>query len=159
MTALQTLTGTPIGHPAAADGQAKTVYDALMQPSEKLRQVDVTDFLQRELARADHAHCEVPATPEQLEGWIEQGVAKVAEQYSTYLQERHAGGPRRFFSSRSHALYFLQHVAPTKLVDGAWLYGLLPHWADYRFHGLIRTYLEELGDGEPALNHVALYKN
>lgn len=159
MTSLQTLTGTPIGHPAVADGdQAKTVYDTLMQPSEKLRQVDVVDFLQRELARADHAHCEVPTAPEQLEGWIEQGVAKVAEQYSTYLQERHAGGPRRFFSSRSHAMYFLQHVAPTKLVDGAWLYGLLPQWADYRFHGLIRTYLEELGDGEPALNHVALYK-
>lgn len=158
MTSLQTLTGTPIGHPAVADGQAKTVYDTLMQPSEKLRQVDVVDFLHRQLACADLENCEVPSTPEQLEDWIGQGVANVAEQYSAYLQERHAGGPRRFFSSRSHALYFLQHVAPTKLVDGAWLYGLLPHWADYRFHGLIRTYLEELGDGEPALNHVALYK-
>lgn len=159
MTSLQTLTGTPIGHPAVADGDpAKTVYDALMQPSEKLRQVDVTDFLQRELARADHANGEVPTTPEQLEGWIEQGVARVAEQYSAYLQERHAGGPRRFFSGRSHAMFFLQHVAPTKRVDGAWLYGLLPHWADHRFHGLIRTYLEELGDGDPALNHVALYQ-
>src|SRR5690606_30288945 len=44
------------------------------------------------------------------------------------------------------------------LVDGAWLFGLLEHWADYRFHGLVRTYLEELGDGDPALNHVSLYR-
>ncbi|RON57829.1 iron-containing redox enzyme family protein [Pseudomonas frederiksbergensis] len=159
MTLLQTLTGTPIGGPAVTDGnQAKSVYDALLQPSEKLQQVDAVAFLHRELARAKHASCEVPIRPEQLEAWIGQGVANVAEQYSAYLQERHAGGPRRYFTGRSHALYFLQHVAPTKLVDGAWLYGLLPHWADYRFHGLIRTYLEELGDGEPALNHVCLYK-
>lgn len=159
MTHLQTLTGTPIGRPVATDSnQTKTVYDALMQPSEALRDVDVVDFLRQQLARAEHAECEVPGNPQALEDWIGQGVANVAEQYSAYLQERHAGGPRRFFTGRSHALYFLQHVAPTKLVDGAWLYSLLPQWADYRFHGLIRTYLEELGDGEPALNHVALYK-
>jgi hypothetical protein len=55
-------------------------------------------------------------------------------------------------------MYFIQRVAPTKLVDGAWLFGLLAHWSDYRFHGLVRTYLEELGDGDPALNHVSLYR-
>ncbi|PKH26079.1 hypothetical protein BI292_12220 [Pseudomonas sp. 43NM1] len=159
MTLLQTLTGTPVGHPVVADAnQTKAIYEALMQPSEKLRQVDVVDFLQQQLALADHETCDVPAMPEHLEDWIGRGVGKVAEQYAAYLKERHAGAPRRFFAGRSHAMYFLQHVAPTKLVDGAWLYGMLPHWADYRFHGLIRTYLEELGDGDPALNHVSLYK-
>jgi len=120
--------------------------------------VDVVDFLNQQLALADCEVCEIPATAEQLQGWIGQGVAQVAEQYAAYLKARHAGGPRQFFSGRSHAMYFLQHVAPTKLVDGAWLYAMLPQWADYRFHGLIRTYLEELGEGDPALNHVSLYK-
>jgi hypothetical protein len=49
-------------------------------------------------------------------------------------------------------------VAPTKLVDGAWLYGMLKHWANPDFYPLIRTYLEELGDGVPDKNHVTLYR-
>ena len=49
-------------------------------------------------------------------------------------------------------------MAPTKLVDGAWLYGLLQRWDDARFTALIQTYLEELGDGLPEKNHVVLYR-
>jgi hypothetical protein len=66
--------------------------------------------------------------------------------------------PRRYFGSKSHALYFLKNVAPTKLVDGAWLYGTLPRWENPDFHPLIKTYLEELGDGVPDKNHVTLYR-
>ena len=55
-------------------------------------------------------------------------------------------------------MYFLQCVAPTKQVDGAWLYGLLRYWQDQRFDGLLTTYLEELGDGEAAQNHVVIYR-
>lgn len=68
------------------------------------------------------------------------------------------GEPRRYFRNRAHALYFLRGVAPTKLVDGAWLHGLLPHWHEQRFQGLVRTYLEELGEGVPAQNHVLIYQ-
>jgi hypothetical protein len=68
------------------------------------------------------------------------------------------GGGRRYFLNKAHALYFLQCVAPTKQVDGAWLYGVLAHWRDYRYDGLLTTYLEELGDGEPTQNHVAIYQ-
>ncbi|MNJ31020.1 hypothetical protein D3C77_256400 [compost metagenome] len=75
-----------------------------------------------------------------------------------YLQDRRQGEPRRYFLNRSQALYFLQQVAPTKKVDGAWLYGMLKHWQDPRYHGLIRTYLEELGDGVAACNHVLIYQ-
>lgn len=74
------------------------------------------------------------------------------------MDARNAGGARRYFSSKSHALYFLKSVAPTKLVDGAWLYGLLPRWNDVRFAPLIRIYLEELGEGVAEKNHVALYR-
>jgi hypothetical protein len=83
----------------------------------------------------------------------------VARRYQTYLDGRRAGSGRSYFANRAHALYFLQHVAPSKLVDGAWLYGTVKHADDWRFHGLIRTYLEELGDGDPALNHVVLYRH
>ncbi|MDQ3201419.1 MAG: iron-containing redox enzyme family protein, partial [Pseudomonadota bacterium] len=93
-----------------------------------------------------------------LQSFVEQHSADVARQYADYLQRRKAGGPRQFFSNKSHALFFLQAVGPTKLVDGAWLYGLLQHWRDPRFEGLICTYLEELGDGNPAQNHVVIYR-
>jgi hypothetical protein len=44
------------------------------------------------------------------------------------------------------------------MVDGAWLFGLLPRWSDARFLALIQTYLEELGEGLPTKNHVTLYR-
>src|SRR5690606_35265029 len=37
-------------------------------------------------------------------------------------------------------------------------YGLLPQWQDDRFRALIRIYLEELGEGRPADNHVSMYR-
>ncbi len=83
---------------------------------------------------------------------------QTAQAYRRYLDERQAGAPRRYFSCRAHAMYFLRAVAPTKLVDGAWLFGLLPRWQDPRLAPLIRIYLEELGCGAAAQNHVLLYK-
>jgi hypothetical protein len=90
--------------------------------------------------------------------WIDAGMAQTGEAYRAYLEQRKLGGARRFFPTRSHALHFLGAVAPTKLVDGSWLYGLASHWQDARFLPLIRTYLEELGDGAMDKNHVALYR-
>jgi hypothetical protein len=103
--------------------------------------------------------CDLPDDLAGLEQWVAANSRRVAQGYGEYLSQRRDGAPRRFFKNRAHALYFLRHVAPSKLVDGAWLYGTLKHAADWRFHGLIRTYLEELGDGEPGLNHVVLYRN
>jgi hypothetical protein len=100
----------------------------------------------------------MPADPRFLAAWLARGHEAVACAYRRYLDERHAGAPRRFFRNRSHALHFLKSVAPTKLVDGAWLYGLLPRWADPRLAPLIRIYLEELGDGTPSQHHVLLYR-
>ncbi len=69
-----------------------------------------------------------------------------------------SGRDAALFRQPCHALWFLQQVAPTKAVDGAWLHGALWHWQDPRFHGLIRTFLEELGDGDPRCNHVLIYQ-
>jgi len=111
---------------------------------------------QIELARAEP--CDLPDAVRELQGWIESRAETVGIAYREYLAARKNGAPRRYFTNKSHALYFLKGVAPTKLVDGAWLYGLLPRWEDPGFHPLIKTYLEELGDGVPDKNHVTLYR-
>lgn len=101
---------------------------------------------------------DLPATPDELEGWLQAGLADTGLRYRDYLARRKGGAPRQYFTSRAHALYFLRSVAPTKLVDGAWLYGLLKDMGNPRLSDLIFTYVEELGDGDPAKNHVLLYQ-
>jgi hypothetical protein len=115
--------------------------------------------LNSQLTDAQALPCPIPQDPSTLAQWIADNAATVGNDYSEYLRQRHDGAGRRFFSNKAHALYFLQQVAPAKLVDGAWLFGTVKHSADWRYRGLIRTYLEELGDGDPSLNHVTLYRN
>ncbi|MHA6194097.1 iron-containing redox enzyme family protein [Pseudomonas wadenswilerensis] len=115
-------------------------------------------WLTEQLRSADALADDLPAQPRQLAAWVESRSVDVARQYADYLQARRAGAPRRMFSGRAHALYFLQQVTPTKCVDGSWLHGVLAHWDDPRYHGLIRIYLEELGDGDPACNHVVIFR-
>jgi len=157
MTALQNLARSsaqlvPVTTPA------RDLYQALMYRPDGDTLGAAHEYLQERLEEAAQVPGGIPEQVDQLEQWVAQNAAEVAEQYAAYLKGRHEGAPRRFFSNRSHALFFLRSVAPTKLVDGAWLYSTLGHWADGRYHGLIRTYLEELGDGEPAQNHVVLYR-
>jgi hypothetical protein len=116
------------------------------------------DYLAAQIAAVRDIPADLPATLDALPAWIEERTEAVGLQYRDYLAARKNGAPRRYFGSRSHALYFIQGVAPTKLVDGAWLYGLLKHWDNPDFHPLIKTYLEELGDGVPDKNHVTLYR-
>lgn len=115
-------------------------------------------WLAAQLRRADALGDDLPDAFDDLDAWTERRAAAVGRHYADYLAARRNGEPRRMFSGRAHALYFLQQVAPTKCVDGAWLHGALEHWADPRYHGLIRTYLEELGDGDPACNHVVIFR-
>ena len=119
---------------------------------------DARRFLREQLQQCAAYPLDLPSDPEQLETHVLRSNARTARTWRDYLLTRKQGQPRRYFSSRAHALYFLRNVAPTKLVDGAWLYGTLKHQQDPRMHGLIRTYLEELGNGEPEQNHVVLYK-
>ncbi|WP_436128986.1 iron-containing redox enzyme family protein [Acidovorax sp. LjRoot117] len=102
---------------------------------------------------------DLPADPADLTTWMTTNVERVHTEYQSYLQSRKEGAPRRYFGNRAHALYFLRQVSPTKLVDGAWLYGLCAHAANPRLSNLVTTYLEELGNGEPDKNHVTLYRN
>ena len=115
-------------------------------------------FLERCLADAQALPVDLPQDPAQLDDWSQRHVRAVGVAYQQYLAGRKAGAPRQYFASKAAALSFLRAVAPTKLVDGAWLFGVLPRWQDVAFHGLIRTYLEELGDGVADKNHVAIYQ-
>jgi len=115
-------------------------------------------WLAGQLRRTDALGDDLPDSPDDLTNWTRKRAAGVARQYAAYLEDRRNGAPRRMFSGRAHALYFLQQVSPTKCVDGAWLHGVLRHWDDPRYHHLIRIYLEELGDGDPACNHVVIFR-
>lgn len=115
-------------------------------------------FLVAQLEAASQLQTDLPDNRDDLYAWMESNVEQVGQQYREYLDERQAGGKRRYFRNKSHALNFLRSVAPTKMVDGAWLYGLLRRYDDARFLSLIQTYLEELGEGWSSKNHVTLYR-
>lgn len=158
MTSLQRIACQDASTPRIA-GQSLQIYQALLQKTAQVEPQAARQFLAEQLQAASTLPCDLPDQLQELSSWIADNASEVAARYADYLEQRRAGGGRRFFSNKAHALYFLKHVAPSKLVDGAWLYGTLKHAGDWRYQGLIRTYLEELGDGDPALNHVVLYRN
>lgn len=143
--------------PLAPNG-ARQLYLA-MHATPDLARLDAKVYLERALAEIRQAPCDLPATPAELDSWCARHTAKVGDAYRLYLDERKQGGPRRYFPNKAAALYFLRGAAPTKLVDGSWLYSALRQWGDSAWHGLIRTYLEELGDGVDDKNHVVLYRS
>ncbi|MDH0748192.1 iron-containing redox enzyme family protein [Pseudomonas sp. GD03842] len=137
---------------------AASLYRALLHAPDQVDRDQLRSFLIERLKQASTVQVDLPENLNDLADWIERNASTVAGAYRAYLEQRRAGAGRRFFSNKAHALNFLQQVSPTKLVDGAWLYGALNHVGDWRYHHLIRTYLEELGDGDPTLNHVVLYQ-
>lgn len=144
---------------APTPGPLQTLYQRLAQPEPSpAARAEAAAWVRGALARTAQDECDLPASPDDLYAWMRGQAARTAQAYADYLQQRRAGAPRRYFSNRAHALYFLRSVAPTKLVDGAWLYGLLAHGGNPRLAPLVRTYLEELGDGQAEKNHVTLYR-
>lgn len=154
-----TLALTP-GRPLAEERPAcQPLYDRLADGIPAPRDIAAAaDFLGKALERTGTQVDDLPADPGDLMLWMTSNVERVHAQYQTYLQSRKDGAPRRYFSNRAHALYFIRQVSPTKLVDGSWLYGVCAHAANPRLSNLVTTYLEELGNGEPDKNHVTLYR-
>ncbi|MES2786004.1 MAG: iron-containing redox enzyme family protein [Pseudomonadota bacterium] len=142
-----------------ADNTHAFLYRRLMEgaPDAALRD-EAAAFLCSELERTRHDEDDLPHSPSQLADWMQANTQTVHGKYAAYLADRKAGAPRRFFSNRAHALFVLRNVAPTKLVDGAWLYGLMRHAANPKMSDLVRTYVEELGEGDATKNHVVLYR-
>ncbi|MET0319402.1 MAG: iron-containing redox enzyme family protein [Duganella sp.] len=137
---------------------SKELYFQLEQGDLAGHRATAHAYLQRQLQAARALTDDVPHDIALLGDWMRERSVAVGKQYRAYLDARKNGAPRRYFTSKSHALYFIKCVAATKLVDGAWLFGLLDRWEDPDFRPLIQTYLEELGDGIAEKNHVVLYK-
>lgn len=137
----------------------KELYFALLEPQPHRSTLEQSQrFLYQQLNRVEFMASDLPPKMEGLMDWMRSNTASVGEQYRDYITQRRNGQGQRYFPTKSHALYFLKGVAPTKLVDGAWLYGLVSQWRDSRYVELIQIYLEELGDGDPEKNHVLIYK-
>ncbi|TWI46708.1 heme oxygenase-like protein [Pseudoduganella flava] len=134
---------------------AKAVYHALYDGADPNL---AAEYLVARLDEAANLPCDLPDTVDGIAEWIATHTDAVGAEYREYLAARRNGAPRRYFRSRAQALYFLKAVAPTKLVDGAWLYGVLERWSDPDYQPLIRIYLEELGNGVPDKNHVTIYR-
>ncbi|MGK5023412.1 iron-containing redox enzyme family protein [Janthinobacterium sp. RB2R34] len=138
---------------------ARDIYDTLGAPANApMARATARHYLQQQLLAAEELPDGLPERPEDLLNWARSSAEQVGVQYQAYLAERKHGAPRRYFTSKSHALYFLRAAAPTKLVDGSWLYSALQQWQHQRFRALIQIYLEELGDGVEEKNHVVLYQ-
>ncbi|WP_426100259.1 iron-containing redox enzyme family protein [Massilia sp. TSP1-1-2] len=148
----------PAARTSAAVASSRALYAQLENGPRDDAAAASAAYLNGQLALAEALPCDLPADPAALAGWAAPRSAAVARQYRHYLAERKQGAPRSYFSNRAHALYFLRCAAPTKLVDGAWLFGALRRWHENEFRPLIKTYIEELGDGLPAKNHVVLYQ-
>lgn len=135
------------------------LYDRLANhlPSDNERQAAAL-FLRGVLQEVESVPDALPKDSNGLFTWMQSNVENVHAQYQAYLVNRKAGAPRQYFKNRAHALYFIRNVAPTKIVDGAWLYGLCAYSDNSRLSDLVTTYVEELGDGIPEKNHVKLYR-
>ncbi len=141
------------------EGPLRGLWRALLEQPPSADLLDqARALLDARLEEADRQPCPLPEDPAQWSSWMQEQTRRTGEAFDQYRSARQAGEPRRFFGNRAHALYFLRQVAPTKLVDGAWLHGLLHRWQDPSCSGLIRIYLEELGGGRPDKNHVLLYR-
>lgn len=121
-------------------------------------EVDAASWLNKQIFALDLPACDLPDDPQDLHAWMQCGVQQTTQKYAEYLHQRKHGAKRTFFSNWAHALHFLKSVAPNKLVKSAWLYGLLEHWRNPRFLGLIKTYIEELGNFIADKNHVVTYQ-
>lgn len=138
----------------------KQLYFALLEPKpHDAVLAQSRRFLYQQLDSVESMASDLPPKVEGLMDWMRSNTALVGKQYRDYLAQRRSGQGQRYFPTKSHALHFLKGVAPTKLVDGAWLYGLVSQWRDSRYIEPIKIYLEELGDGEAEKNHVLIYKN
>ena len=138
----------------------KKLYDYFLHPlmSEQEKQVYADAFLSKQIALLKLPSTDFPKHVDELEQWVETHHHATCRKFQCYLQERKAGQPRQYFPNLSAIYLFLLKVAPVKLVDGAWLYRSTAHWQNPAFHDLIITYLEELGLGRPAGNHVCMYQ-
>ncbi|WP_426161718.1 hypothetical protein [Pseudoduganella sp. R-34] len=137
---------------AATSGPSQQLYLLLREAPDRAA---ATAYLQRRLAEAAALPPAWSGGLQELEEWLELRSRNRAEEFRQYQQGRQQGGPRRHFATLAQARRFLCVQAPGLLVEGAWLHGVLDHWRQPAYMPLVKLYLDYLGKGVPAANHVA----
>ena len=127
--------------------------------SKSAKELKSIQFLENEISSLNEENSEFPNHIDQLEEWITKQNKEQCISYGEYIERRGNGGTREYFSTTSKAYEFLYKIAPTKRVDGAWLYSFTQYWDDPAFRDFIQIYLEELGLGKQKNNHVKLFDN
>jgi len=142
-----------------AQWSSRAMYFSLLDPSGFSKgRADSAGFLAAQRALTQEVRCDLPFHPHHVMLWVEARQAQVQRQFERYLAGRKTGDPRWLLTSRAHALYFLRVVAPSCMVDGAWLYGLTRQWQHPLWAPLLDDYLQRLGMGQAADNWVAQYR-
>lgn len=148
------MTTLPLGRsaPNAAGGPSRQLY---MQLREAPDRAAASAYLQRRLAEAGSLPPAWAGGLAGLEEWLELRGRNRAEEFRQYQSARQDGAPRRHFATLAQARRFLCVQAPSLLAEGAWLHGTLDHWRQPAYMPLVKLYLDYLGHGVPAANHVA----
>lgn len=92
--------------------------------------------------------------------WDREGLRPwLVEQHDRHSQE-FEGGREVPLPSREELIDSTVQLAPLTLIDGSWLQGFTDyhHASSEIGHFLFATYWDELGNGEPHLNHPLLYR-
>lgn len=135
-----------------AGGPSRQLYMLLREVPNR---AEAMAYLQRRLAEAAALHPAWSGGLTGLEDWHELRARTQAEEFRLYLAGRSEGGTRRHFATLAQARRFLCMQAPLLLAEGAWLHSVLDHWRQPAYMPLVKLYLDYLGKGVPAANHVA----
>ncbi len=137
---------------APAAGPSQQLYMLLREAPDRSA---ATAYLQRRLAEAAALPPAWTGGLQGMEEWLELRSRNRAEEFRQYQQGRQQSAPRRHFATLAQARRFLCVQAPGLLVEGAWLHTVLDHWRQAAYMPLVKLYLDYLGKGVPAANHVA----
>ncbi len=116
-------------------------------------------YLQQLMSELDLSTASWLDQPDQAEAHFLEEHHRTCGLFQAYLSRRKQGASREYFPTVSHAFEFLYRVAPTKWVDGSWLYSTLEQANPPVVKDLVHIYLEELGLGHPLANHVTMYQD
>ncbi|WHM40038.1 iron-containing redox enzyme family protein [Streptomyces sp. BPTC-684] len=138
---------------------ARTAYRALLgrEDSAELRAF-AHAYATRWLARSRYA---MDRAPEQLparwdpENGLREWLARAHDRHAESFQRGEAALP-----TRAELIDSTLQLAPLIMIDGGWLQGFTDyqHASSRSGHFLFRTYWDELGNGEPELNHPRIYR-
>ena len=137
---------------APAAGPSQQLYMLLREAPDRSA---ATAYLQRRLAEAAALPPAWTGGLQGMEEWLELRSRNRTEEFRQYQQGRQQSAPRRHFATLAQARRFLCVQAPGLLVEGAWLHTVLDHWRQAAYMPLVKLYLDYLGKGVPAANHVA----